>query len=67
MAFLENYKLMMIPVYKITNRELVSIEFQWLPMATNNLLITNHDCYKLVKTNTLFYNGKTLAIGTMHW
>ena len=28
-------------------------------------IFTNHDWYKLVKTDALFYNGKTLAIGTM--
>ena len=30
-----------------------------------NKTFTNHDWYKLVKTNALFYIGKTLAIGTM--
>ena len=39
MTFSENYKLMMIPVYRITSRGLVGIGCQWLPMATNNLLI----------------------------
>ena len=43
----------------------------WMPLATINFtnrlpmhhnglnkIFTNHDWYKLVKTNTLFYNGK---------
>ena len=71
------------PIYKITNRGLVGIGCQWLPMATNNLPI-DYQCtimiflknvpiikLQLAKTNTLFYIGKnigkTLAIGTMHW
>ena len=29
-----------------------------------NKIFTNHDLYKLLKTNTLAYNGKTLA---KHW
>ena len=32
-----------------------------------NKMFINHDCYKLVKTNALFYINKTLAIGEMPW
>ena len=60
-------------VYKITNRGLLGIGYQWLPIFTNRLpinhngfnkIFTNHEWYKLVKTNILFCNGKTW---TKHW
>ena len=52
MAFLENYKLMMISVYKIANRGMVGIGWQWLPMATNNLLI-DYQCTIIALTKFL--------------
>ena len=52
MAFLENYKLMMIPVYKITKRGLVGIGYQWLLMITNNLLI-DYQCTIIALTRFL--------------
>ena len=52
MAFLENYKLMMIPIYEIINRGLVGIVCQWLPMATNNLLI-DYQCTIIALTKFL--------------
>ena len=52
MTFLENYKLRMIPECKITNRRLVGIGCQWLPMATNKLLI-DYQCTLIALTKFL--------------
>ena len=65
------------PAYKINNRGLVGIGYQWLPMATDNLP-TNCQCTIMFltkflpiitdtnwfKKTTLFYTGKILA---KHW